>query len=113
MINNAVRCALGLILASQSAWADSNSPTYKKAKEAYVAGNCNVAVALLEKYQSEDVAFLIAHKEKNEAIDKAISYCKNRMSWHFVGGAHGVDPNSDKPATSIKNKDLPSKPELP
>ena len=61
-------------------YADLTNEGYKAGKAAYQASKWKDALALLEKYKSDDKEFLEANKETSKAVDSAIKYCKSRLS---------------------------------
>ena len=77
--------ALALTLVATVSWADLNSATYKKAKDAYAKGKWADALSLLQQYTTEDRAFLSANPETKEAISKAISYCQGMTQSSSLG----------------------------
>jgi hypothetical protein len=80
MTNRLLHCTflVAVSCAAQLAWADLNSPTYVRAKQAYTRGDWTGALSALNQYLQEDAAFLAKNADIEKAVEAAVQYCKHQ-----------------------------------
>ena len=103
--------ALVLALASHSSWADLTNSTYLSAKEAYSRQEWSKAHQLLQKYLSEDRAYLEHHPTVSAAISRAIWFCEYSSQRESIEAAARRKESVDAAGAEIDRP--PEPPTLP
>jgi len=82
MTNRLLHCTflVAISCAAQLAWADLNSPTYIRAKQAYTRSDWTGALSALNQYIREDAAFLAKNADIEKAIEAAVQYCQSQTA---------------------------------
>ncbi len=97
--NIALISAFSLCLLAPAAYGDLDSPTYARAREVFVKGDCYEGLALLKKYKNEDREFLYRNPDVLSVINEAIDYCEAVLFIYMPGKFYPTG--------------LPQKPDLP
>ena len=92
LTNTSIVVALLFSFLSSAAYADLDSPTYARAREAYEKGDCNEALPLLKKYEGEDNRFLADNPNISSVLKDAGDYCEAILFPSMPGTSYPTGP---------------------